>query len=103
MGSDGGGGGDDETDDECGDGGGSKLREGAWSTDKGAECEPGSYKHPMRLGELGVPHSGSTPRVILSSHSQSTTVIPSSYTRVAAVSIGCRSKAGRRGSSRGLE
>jgi hypothetical protein len=50
VGSDGGGG--DETDDECGDGGGSKLREGAWSAaDKGAECEPGSYKHAMRLGE----------------------------------------------------
>ena len=26
--------------------------EGAWSAaDKGGECEPGSYKHAMRLGE----------------------------------------------------
>lgn len=50
VGSDGGGGGD-ESDDECGGGGGG-AREGAWSAaDKGGECEPGSYKHAMRLGE----------------------------------------------------
>lgn len=52
MGSDGGGGGD-ESDDECGEwwreqakGRGLERRQV-----KGAECEPGSYKHAMRLGE----------------------------------------------------